>query len=56
MGEGQGHRSKVKVTISKKLIFKDIIWCVLTCDLVVIGHGVKVKGHWVKVKCHMGQG
>ncbi len=39
--KAQGHNIK-------KLIFKDIT-CVLTCDLVVKGQGVKVK-------CHMGQG
>ncbi len=49
---GQRSRSQYK----KKTIFKYVTQSVLTCDLVVKDHGVKVKSHWVKVTCNMAQG
>ena len=48
--EGQGHRSKVKVTKVKKC--KILIFSLVSENEVKgQGHGVKVKGHEVKVKC-----
>ncbi len=55
MCEGQGHRSKVKVTMSKNLFSRINIVC-LTYNLVVKIMEVKVKGHGVKVKFRLGQG
>ena len=46
--EGQGHRSKVKVTRSKK--------CFLVSIYIFIGQCIKVKVTWVEVKGHLGQG
>ncbi len=45
--EGQGHRSKVKVTRSEIVILG---LCSLT------GNEMKVKVTWVKVRGHLGQG
>ena len=47
--ECQGHRSKVKVAMSKNVIFMHFALLYLTCDL-------EVKVSRVKVKGHMGQG
>ena len=55
MCEGKGHRSKVKVIMSKIVIFVDLqcIWHGTSRPKVTM---VMVNGHRVKVKGHKAQG
>ena len=48
MCAGQGHRSKVKVTISKNVIFKDFTQCIRHVASRFKVTRVKVKGNLVQ--------
>ncbi len=52
MCEGQCHRSKVKLTMTKNMIFKDFT-VYLTCGLEVKGHKDQGHGRRSKVKVTM---